>query len=306
MYNRLHKNKEYRMFLLLPLTYIKEFFADQLGLYSYQNYIEVFVLSFLIYKGLRWLQQDHTKHLVLYVYGYSFIMFSSYVLSCTVLFWIMFATLPIFLITSIVIHQKQIQKNFMVASSKQITIHTMPSKNWFDVLVRSCLLASYHNKQIICIVERSQPLGSFLQTPYLLHIPIQHDIIELLFSSNALHTPCLLWINHSGSITSINSAWKETMQEQLFTTTAREQNIEAINLMSQRTDALIFSIDTSTHLGTLWYQSKTLHNISIDQLLTCGKQILQLSTMTQPFSSFEYINKQGLKYDHKNNADHSA
>lgn len=294
------------MFLLLPFSYIKEFCADQLGLYCYQNYIEVMVLSFLIYLGLRWLQQDHTKHLVLYVYGYSFIMVSSYLLSCTILFWIMFTTLPIFLITNIVIHQKQLQKNFMVASSKQITTHTIPSKNWFDVLIRSCLLASYHNKQIICIIERSQPVSSLLQTPYQLNVPIQHDIIELLFSSNALHTPCLLWINQSGNIISINSGWKQTVQDQLFATTSTEQHIEAIKMAIQRTDALIFSVDTSTHLATLWYQSKTLQNITIDQLLTFGKQILQLSTITKPVSSFEHLNKQGSQYDHKNNADHSA
>src|SRR3990167_587202 len=139
----------------LPFSYLQEFSADQLSLYSFQNYLEVFVFSFMIYKILRWLQKDHTKHLVLYVYGYASMMIASQLTGCVTLFWTMFILMPVAMLVSVVIHQKQFQKNFILASGKDLTPHTMPTKNWLELLVRSCLLAAYQNKQFYCIIERT-------------------------------------------------------------------------------------------------------------------------------------------------------
>src|SRR5690349_10323754 len=100
------------MSLATILSYLQQFGAEQFTLYTYQNYIEILVLSILVYKSLRWLQADHTKPMILYVYLYSGIMIFSQLINATILFWVLAIGAPIAIIICIIAHQKNIQKYF--------------------------------------------------------------------------------------------------------------------------------------------------------------------------------------------------
>lgn len=286
------------MLSLLPFAYLQEFCADQLGLYSYQNYIEVFIFSFVIYKMLRWLQQDHTKHLVLYVYAYATLMITSYIFACTTLCLTMFIFMPLAILICIIAHQKQLQKNFIMASHKDLTPYTLPTKNWMEFLMRSCLLAAYQNKQIFCILERTDHLASMLQNSCNLYLPIQQEILDLILSSNALHTPSIIWLTESGIINSVNATWKQSVLDELLS--SHNQYQAAIKLMTSKTDALVWSIDPTTRLATFWHQGKSLQQITIDQLMTSCKQILYKNINLQS------VNKSGVNYAVKDHSDNFA
>lgn len=288
------------MFLELPFEYIKQFCAEQLGLYGYQNYIELFIFTLVIYKILRWLQQDHTKHLVLYLYSYATLMITSYLLSCMILFSTMLLLMPIAALLCIVLHQKQLQKNFVLGSNKTITPQTMPAKNWLDLFIRSCLLAAYQNKQIFCIIERNDQIAMLLQRSYLLQLPIQEEIIDLILSSNALENPSTIWLHHTGIINSVNVTWKESFIHELLPIHEEAQQEALILLFTQKTDAIIFSINPKTRLAMLWHHGISMHEITIDQLVTSCKHIL--------YKNFtdESIKKSGVTHATQNNTVHTS
>lgn len=283
---------------LAIFSYIHEFCADKLGIYSIQNYLEITFLSFTMYKILKWLQQDHTKRLVIHMYSFASILIAAYIFQCSILFWTLLCSIPIISILTIIIHQKQIQKNFMIASSKDLTPQTLPTKNWLDILVRSHLLAAYQNKQIFVIVQRMDPLQHLLTPGCQLQIPTQSEIIELVLQSNALQKPCIIWMTDAGIIYGVNAHFKETLLTELLI----PANIyhAAITLIMAKTDALAWTIDLTTKSASLWHQSKTIQQITIDHLLSLCKQILN-KKMNQ--DSFE---KPGVSYGVKNHSSHST
>ena len=83
------------MLAFFSLANLSEFCAQQLGLYTYQNYIELFFFVLITNKTLTWLKKDHTKHLLFYTYSYFALLFASYSFSCTILFSSMIIFSPV-------------------------------------------------------------------------------------------------------------------------------------------------------------------------------------------------------------------
>ncbi len=280
--------------LTIPLfSSLQEFCADQLNLYTLQNYIEVFIFSFVIYKILLWLAQDHTKHLLLYTYGYITLMMTSYATSCTTLFWTMFLCIPIAMLASIVLHQKQLQKNFILASSKHITPDSISANNWFELFVRSCLLATYQKKHLYCIIERNSHLTPILHAPTKLNLALGQNSIDLILSSNALNNPSLIWLDQFGTLHTVNATWKETLTNQILSSHEKKHYAE-IHLLTSKTDALVWSIDPTTKMGMLWYQKTFLQQLTMDQLIKSSQKILNQKINSQT------IQKQGTLYANEN------
>ncbi|OGB86465.1 hypothetical protein A3J41_02815 [candidate division TM6 bacterium RIFCSPHIGHO2_12_FULL_38_8] len=288
------------MLSILPFSYMHEFCADQLSLYTWQNYIEVCAFSYILYKILRWLQQDHTKHLILHVYAYAGIMILSGLTGCITLFWTMFIIMPVAMVACIIMHQKQLQKNFILASGKDLTPHSLPTKNWLDLFVRSCLLFAYQHKQFYCIIERSDHLAPLLQSPCNLYLALQQNIIDLVLSSTALHNPAILWLTDSGIINSVNVTWQPILTNEILTPQHQTTHHAEILLLTAKTDALVWSIDPTTKLAMLWHQGKSMHKLTIDQLLTSSKQILNQK------KEHKNVHKQGVFNAAQDNSAHSS
>lgn len=289
------------MFSKLPFSSLQEFGADQLGLYTMQNYIEVAIFSFVIYKILQWLAQDHTKHLLLYVYAYAILMISSYATLCMTLFWTMFICIPVAMLASIVLHQKQLQKNFILASSKDLTPQTLPAKNWLGLFMRSCLLAAYQKRQLYCIIERTNHLAPVLNNNCPLYLTLQQNVIDLIISSSALDNPSVIWLTQSGILNTVNATWKETLTSEMLSSHRQPHHGEII-LLTSKTDAVVWSIDPTTKMAMLWYQGTFMQQLTIDQLMKSCQQILNQKIESQPF------HKQGTSHatENENDSNHSA
>ncbi|MCX5923683.1 MAG: hypothetical protein NTU89_03915 [Candidatus Dependentiae bacterium] len=306
------------MLAFFSLANLSEFCAQQLGLYTYQNYIELFFFVLITNKTLTWLKKDHTKHLLFYTYSYFALLFASYSFSCTILFSSMIIFSPALVIFCIVIHQKQIQKNFVFASLKQVSPSTIPDQNWLEVLIRSCLLSSYQKKQLICIVQRFDHLGTLLQAPYELNLPVQQDIVDLILASNDLDNPSILWADQSGILCSVNVKWKKLLSEEVFMFDKQSElhplthHHATISMLTKKTDSFAFLINASTGEHALWYQGKCCKQITIDQLLKSCKQIINLSSNAHQESIIastfikqaEHI--KGKNNDQKNNSSHTS
>ncbi|MBM18138.1 MAG: hypothetical protein CL947_03685 [Epsilonproteobacteria bacterium] len=258
------------------LTHIKEFGAELLGLYLIQDYFEIIFFILITYKFLSWLKQDNTQQLLFTFYTYFSLITITYFSSCSILFSTLLYFGPVYIVFCIIAHQKQLQKNFVLPSKKYFTPTTIPEKNWLASLVQSCLQASHKQKNIFCIIEKNYNLSALLQTKYMLQLPVQKDIINLLLTSQDVQNNTLLWVHHSGLIQSINAKWNDLIINEMLiepkdTTTL---NHEAALIMTQKTDTLIFSIDTISDTHTVWYGGKCLKQVSVQQLLNFTEKTL--------------------------------
>lgn len=282
------------MFYDQYVTFFQEFCTELLGLYLYQDYIEVLVFIAIIYKALMWLKQDHTKHLVLASYSYFTLLSCSYYLSCTILFSTLLLLTPALIMFFIVTHQKQLQKNFVLPSNKYITPATTPDKNWLDGLIQSCLIASHQQKHMICILERNDSLQALLHAPFMLQVPIKQDITNLLLASSNITSHSLLWIHQSGTIQSINVSWSSFLTSELIprSPNAMTNTYDAAQLVTQKTDAIIFEINAAADTHTIWYQGKCIKQVTVQQLLLFVKEIVQYPHLHQPTKSKRKQNDQ--------------
>lgn len=284
------------MFYHQWLQYLTQFCAEMLHIYSWQDYVEVAFFIFITHQTLQWLKQDHTKHLLATSYSYFTVLICSYYFSCNTLFTTGLLIAPAYMVFCIVVHQKQLQKNFVLPSKKFFTPITTPQKNWLETLIQSCLITANHKQHITCIIERQDSLQVLLQAPFNLELPIQEDITNLLLASNNIHDDSICWIHQSGIIHSINVQWSTFLKNQILITpanNARALTHEAALLLSQKTDALIFDISTTSDLHTVWYQGKCIKQLTMPQLLLFIKKILQEPQIKNGI-------KKGKSYDQNN------
>lgn len=291
------------MLTQIPLQYFQQFCAEQLGIYSYQNYLEIFIFSFFIYKALRWIQKDYTKPLDLYVYSYCCLLIVSHIFHAQILFWTMIFAMPIIALLCITIHQTTLQKMFILPTSKQLQAHNLPNKEWIDILTRSLLFAAHHQKNIFCIIQRQQSLQSCIIAPYQLNIHIQPNVVDFLLQSSLLENTTLLQVTQFGVIESINGTWSPSIQKRMILHhdhNTMQHNQYAAQLLSQNTDAIIFHIEPTTQQATIWYQDTEIQNASIEQLLSLCKQYLP--NITTQYTT----NNKGDLHVQKPNGSHST
>lgn len=265
------------MFCQQYISFAANFFAQTLEIHTIQDCIEITAFIFLTYKCLIWLKQDHTKNLLLSSYMYICVTIFAYLSSCSVLFHTLLISAPVSIIFALIIHQKQLQKNFILSSKTNLDFQKMPQANWLKSLLQSCLQASHHKKNIVCIIERSQNLKPLLHTSYLLQIPIQEDITTLLLASSKVTDNSILWIDELGIIQSINVLWNHTLINELIIKPKTSQSLlhEAALLLTEKTDALIFSINTSSDAHTVWYKGSCIKQNTVELLLQFINKILK-------------------------------
>lgn len=281
--------KEKCMFSTSPLIFLQQFCAEQLTLYTIQNYFEIFVFTVIIYKCLRWLQTDYTKPMVLYIYLYSGTLISSHMMNAPILFWTLLICSPIVAILSIITHQTHLQKYIAHASTKTFYAQALPDPLWIEMLLRSVLFAAHHKKNIFCIMMRHDNIQHFLEAPYTLNVPIQKDILDLILASTMIENPSIMLIDHHGNLKYINATWSDRMHKHMIITmhhSSVQHSESASSIIANLSDAIIFNINPISKHATVWHHDTVVHDISIDQLLSICKKII--FTAKKPIS--EHVN----------------
>jgi hypothetical protein len=282
------------MYLMTSFSYLEQFLAEQFALYNYQNYLEILILSFIIYKALRWLQADYTKSMVLYIYLYSGTIIFSYVICAQTLFWILIISSPIAAILTIISHQNNIQKHFALKNIHKIDSQTLPDKNWPEVLVRSILLAVHHQKNIFCIIQRNDYIQHLIEAPYTLNIPIQKNVLDLIFSSQEIENPSVILVTQFGILKYVNTLWSHRMLDHMMLLgehDSLQHSQEAALVLSRRTDAIVIQITPNSEQNAIWYQDTHLQNLSTDQILIIIKKLLPLTSIPNPPEGVLHENK---------------
>jgi len=253
------------------------YFANKyLQIYSITDSVEILFFIVTTFKISSWLNKDHTKPLLLYFYSYFAILFSSFFFQLTTVYHVMLATAPIYFVLLIVHHQKNLQKNFIISKNRSLTPATTVHKEWLETLVRSCLIASHHKKNVTCIIEQFDSLETLIEKPFTLDIPIQKHIIDILLESVSYNDTKLILVDREGTLISMNASWSDLITNELIFNQINENQLqkEYAKISTSKTDAILLHINSEIQHNFIAHQGKIISNVTIDQALKLIKNLL--------------------------------
>lgn len=224
-----------------------------LNLIDWRDALEIISISTIIYYFASWLKKDTEKNLSLpfYIYCASFIV--SHYLNLQVLSSILLFGCPIALTIFILMHQKTLQKNFVV--STRLDIEAQSRYEWVEELIKSALYAVNQNHKILFIVEQKDSLSTLLQADWIINAQFSKDIFELIMQQKNLEN---LWINQDGILVAPNAKW--SFSENL-------ENFEAdAVLATTNTDAIIIKVNPETRKFEIIAENKIYENLSAPQV----------------------------------------
>lgn len=252
-----------------------------LGLYTWQDGAEIFVLSLLVFYFLRWLKHDAQKPLILYAYGYCALTFLAHYLGLSILSNILFLAAPLVICIFILMHQQTLQKNFV--SLKKINPPTKESDHWIDELMRTSLYAMNNSKHLVWVIERKDSLDTSLKSSCLFYADLKKDLLELLLESQTNEEETILWVNAQGKLVAFPAAWNIT-SENLWVAPDAEQLPtwqQYALLISSKTDTLIISSNPQTRLFTVIAQARSIEDLSAHHTSLLLKRLIINQTSFQ-------------------------
>ena len=148
--------------------------------------LEIIFFATIIYIFCLWLKKDSRHNLLLYFYSYCALFILTYIGNFNTVHSFLFYASPIILILFIIFHQDVLQRNFITMTHTPTNpIHS--HSDWLEMLMRTCLHGMNNHKQVICVIEHTADLCSFLQTPFVFKSPLAQNMLMLLLESNSFN-----------------------------------------------------------------------------------------------------------------------
>lgn len=254
------------------------YFANHyLHIYSIRDCVEIIFFSMVTFTISSWLNKDYTKPLLLYFYSYFAVLLTAYFFQLPTVYQVMLMTAPIYFMLLMIYHQKNLQKSFVLSQHKSLTpAKAILHKEWLETLMRACLIASHQKKNITCIIQQHDNLESLLDKPFIIDIPIQKQIIDMMLESTSYDSNKIILVTYYGTLITINASWSDLiMNELLFTPIAQNQlHQEYAKIITKKSDAILMHINSEHEHHFIAHQGKIIEQITIDQALKLIKNIL--------------------------------
>ncbi len=251
------------------------------SLFHWTDALEIFFFTTIFYHFSLWLRKDRQKNLLFSFYAYCALAFLSYAFKLDTMTYFLFLYAPVALMLFILLHQDILQKNFIVARSFKPV--QPKQQEWLAVLMQSLLVAVNRNKQVICVIEKNDSLKTLLTSPLTFNTEANTDLLDILLNSPSFDATKMVLLNHQGNLLAINATWQSLVDE---TWTSDIQDMETWKqdafLLTNKTDALVFSILPSSRTCTIIAQKKFLEGISINEAVITIKHYLYGSTTPLP------------------------
>jgi hypothetical protein len=253
------------------------------SLFHWTDVFEIFFFAAIFYYVSLWLRKDKKKNLLFYFYAYCLATFLAYTFHLETATRFLFLYSPVIAMIFLMLHEDSLQKNFIVARS---TAAAKPKQDWLALLFQSLLTVTNRKKQIICAIEKNDSLKTLLDSPLSFHADIEKNLLDILLNSPSFDGTKILLLNHHGQLLALNATWQALVDE---TWTADIQNLETWKqdafLLTNKTDALVFSIEPESRTVTIIAQKKFLEAVSIQEAIITIKHYLY--GKAHPLSSYE-------------------
>lgn len=253
----------------------------RLGIFSWQDGLEILAISAGIYGFVIWLAQDQQKKLVGKFFALTSLVILAQFLELPTLSTLTIGLYPAMLMLFILVHQTSLQKNFVSLKNLQ-TPNLITSTNWLQILLRSCLIAMNQKQTVYCIIEGQDAIGGFVTTPFIITSKLQPEFLDLLMCSTSYNPQQMIWVNKVGTLVGINSSWNPTGLIADQATSTLELWRQNCLLFTAKTDLIAFQIDPIKRTFEIISQGKTSSPLPIDQGIKLLQQKLQ--AIKQPYS----------------------
>ena len=250
------------------------YFTHIMSLLTVKDVLEILFFTTILYRFSLWLKKDLQKNLVPYLYAYSSAMALAYYLPLPTISSFLLVGAPVALIFLVVIHQEILQKNFVAL--KNYVPAKVASTDWLETLIRSSLIAINNNQSIRCIIESTDNMQQFLNTPLVLHADIKQELLDIIFSSPSYTQNTLIWLNANGIIKGINAHWQMEYDDDWLAHDMHnlEKWKQDALFFSHKTDALIFNITPESRTFELIAGGKIFNNVSAPHVMYMIKKHL--------------------------------
>ena len=163
-----------------------------------------------------------------------------------------------------------------MSKNKSLTPIKYVYKEWLEVLIRSCLIASHDKKNITCVIEVDDTLDTLIDKPFILDIPIQKEIVDILLNSTHCDPHTFITVTKNGMMVSINTKWSDLIINELIFMPVDEEQLlkEYARIITSKTDSIVIHINSNHELHFIAHQASIIENITIEQSLKLIKNLL--------------------------------
>lgn len=258
------------------LSTLNAFFNSYTYFVTWRAIVEILFFSTLFYQLALWLKRDRHHNLLAYWYSYCLIGLVAYALQLKTISSVLFFFTPAIIMLFLMMHQEQLQKNFVALRS--LTPSRSPSPDWLEQLIRSCLVAVNNNKALICVIERKDSLQDFLTSPFIFNAELHSATFDMLITGNAYDDSTLIWLNDHGVLRGINATWNAPKDE-IWKSDASELPAWQHDALffTAKTDAITIGIDPKHRTFTIITRGKRFENIAAHNALKFVKKLITLN-----------------------------
>ncbi len=266
----------------------------RLGIFAWQDVLEILAISAGIYGFTAWLSQDNQKKLTGKFLALTGAVITAQFLELPTLSTLTIALYPTMLMLFILVHQTSLQKNFISLKNLQ-SPELLTQTNWLQTLLRSSLIAINQHQSIYCLIEGKDTINEFINIPFIIKSRLQPEFLDLLVCSSSYDMQKMIWVNRSGILLGVNTSWRPTAQITVHNIDVLELWRQNCLLFTTKTDLLAFHIEPTKRTFEIISQGKSSGLLPIDQ----GIKLLQQSLQGAKSSTTPTPNK-GRDHEHSN------
>lgn len=245
-----------------------------LNLFFWRDVLEVTVFAAAVYISSRWLASAQSKRLLIYAYALCLIFGIAYAADLQTITLLGMYLWPALIVLFIVLRLQQSPQH---ATPKTIIPAKQSEKEWIPIMLRAVFKSLQHKKELIFIIQGSQPLQHLLNKPIEVHSNIQHGLLDILIDSNSLRHDHIVWLDSTGTLIAFNCHWQREIDLDWATQHAINYNAweqEAL-FWTSKTDAIALRADPETRLITIIAQGTHAPGLNGEQAQTIIAQYVR-------------------------------
>ena len=241
-------------------------------LYSWKDVVEILTLATVLYQITRWLALDKQKNLVIPFSLYCGAIIVTSLTQCLTLYMLLVTYAPVAFVILLLVHQTQLQKNFVTLSRLEPVQEAAKKSDWLDAFLRACVISFNKQKNLNVIIESTDYLSEFMELEYRIDTKIDGGILELLVDSSLFKDSKYIWIDTRGLVRGINAQLSPTMLTNLGLHQEQSHRKHEGQLITSITDAVVIKTHATSREFDVIVQGKEYPGLSTNAALALLKK----------------------------------
>lgn len=251
-------------------------------IFTFYDCIEIIIMSWLSYKIIHFLTTHSEYNLLKPTIIYVSVIAIAHFIHLVTLELFVLITAPAVICFFILIHQEQLQKNF-------VALHRLPTqkthkKMWHYSLIQWCQKQASKGISSSYIIEQTENLESVLTSYVPCHTLFSSSLLEIIYESPLFFSEKPILIQYDGIIKGLNINYTK---HPILHTYENQQAQELF--ISAKTDALIMHMNAHTLTFTCVHNNQILNNLSAHMMTLILDKFFEVSTSSLQGKTYEHL-----------------